>query len=147
MALRGESTLSCLNRLFPFSTALVHLYHMMKYILALLTVSAIYDQRGPEKCLECISPREEKMQQIGLIDMKETLAKEVEQDMTSKWSASPQGSAFGFSNRPSRLCLYLKAICIPYLYLKAVAEYHSLNGSIFTSHLASFVLRQHCPFI
>lgn len=67
--------------------ALVHLYHMMKYILALLTVSAIYDQRGPEKCLECISPREEKMQQIGLIDMKETLAKEVEQDMTSKWSA------------------------------------------------------------
>lgn len=77
------------------------------------------------------------MQQIRLTDMKETLAKEVEQDMTSKCSPFTTELSLWFLNRPSLLCLYLKA----------VAEYHSLNGSIFTSHLASFVLCQHCPFI
>lgn len=67
--------------------------------------------------------------------------------MTSKCNPPTQGPAIGFTNRPSLLCLYLKAIFLLYLYLKAVAEYHTLNGSVFTSHLASFVLCQHCPFI
>lgn len=45
------------------------------------------------------------MQQIGLTDMKETPAREVKQDMTSKCSPSPQGSAFGFSNQVSSVCI------------------------------------------
>lgn len=132
----------------PFWDKKSYLYHVMKLYATLITVSAIYDQRWPEEAFGmCYPSGEDKTQQIGLTNMKRILARKAEQDMTSKCSPSPQGPAISFTNQLSLLCLYLKAIFLLYLYLKSVAEYHSLNGSIFTSHLASFVLCQHCPFI
>lgn len=139
---RTESTLSCLNRLFPVCPALVALYHMMKYMLhSCLSYlwsnqSQLFMIKNDQRSVwNVLAPEKKKCRRLVSLTWRRLLLGKWS-SMTSKCSPSQQGSAFGFSNRPSLLCLYLKAICLPYLYLKAVAEYHFLNGSIFTSHLA-----------